>query len=157
MILDDPLRPYEIPREWTPDHVMMRMIWAFETLDRLRVRIGPAGYGSGWPQYVHDWADLLAQEEPVPGETESQAENRRKGERRPIVLPPSAHDVSMMDEALVWPARYLKVSELRDISIGFWAFLRSRGKTPREGLAMGAYWDAQHIARCLIGDRVAVR
>lgn len=157
MDFDDPLKPYETPLSWTPDHVMTRMVWAFETLDRVRAKVGPTGYGSGWPRYVHEWSDLLAQEEPVPGETVSQGEERRRGERRPITLPPSSHEVSLMDEALAWPARYLKVERGDDMCLGTWAFRRSRGGRTGEGLAMGAYWDATTVARGLARDRVAVR
>lgn len=157
MNFDDPLKPYETPREWTADHVMMRMIWAFEALGRVNMKIGPAGYGSGWPQYVHDFADQVAQETPAEGETESQAEMRRKGERRPIRLPPSAHELSMMEEALVWPARYLKVVKPQDNSIGFWAVCRARGRTVGDGLVLSAYWDATFIVECLKRDKVVVR
>lgn len=151
------LEPYQRPPVWTAEHVIHRLILAFESVMRMKIKTGPAGYGSGWPSYVHEWADLLAQEEPVPGETRSEAEQRRIGERLPVVLPPSSLDISLMEEAFVWPLRYLGGDNAEDIAIMRWAMRRAKGHDANKPTISMVLLEASEIARGLRNDRVMVR
>lgn len=146
-MIDDPLKPYEIPSRWTAEHVMVRMIWAFETLARMRIKVGPKGYGRGWPAYVHEWADLVAQEE-----TEAAEVKRRTFERRDVILPPSARDVSLMEEAFQWPPKYLGGGH-----IGPWASRRATGRGRNRQPIHTVLREADILARHLQLDRVLVR
>lgn len=156
-MLDDLLAPYQTPTVWTPDHVMLRMIWAFDTLRRLRTRVGPAGFGRGWPGYVHEYADLLAQEESQEAE-----KRRRKYENRDVPLPPTQLDVTLMEEAFQWPLTYLRWSlrldDKRTLSLMAWAWRRSTNQDAgRHGLAELAHDEATRIARKLQAAGVPVR
>lgn len=153
----DILKPYEPPATWTPDHVMMRMIWAFDTLRRMRIRTGPGGYGSGWPSYVHEYADLVAQEE-----AETADARRRKYERRDVYLPPSQLDVSMMEEAFGWPLAHLTWTPGFDtrnpVEIVAWAWRRSTNQDAGgHGTIDLVEAEARRIARALHRLRVPVR
>lgn len=121
-MIDDPLQPYQTPPVWTPDHVMHRMLWAFDALRRLRIKTGPGGYGSGWPSYVHEWEDLLAQEE-----TEAAENKRNRYRERDPVMAPSALDIDMMEEAFGWPFEFLLWDRAPGVLIVEWALFRSRG------------------------------
>jgi hypothetical protein len=153
--LDIEIAAYEPPLIWTADHVMSRMITAWEVFSRIKGRVGPAGYGSGWPQYVYEYEDLLAQESPAPGETQSQAEQRRIGERAPIQLPPSAREYSMMEEAFNWPVTYLRGRV--SVALVKWSYERFRERRDQSNLIFKAYDEAELIAGRLVSDRCLVR
>lgn len=91
-----------VPDEWTPEHVGARLRDAYETLRRMPDRNRPKAHGQGWPSYVYEWADLLAQQETEAAERE--ADERQQNRVR---LPVSAGAVSRMEDALSWPGRYL--------------------------------------------------
>lgn len=153
----DILKPYEHPATWTPDHVMLRMIWAFDTLRRMRIRTGPGGYGSGWPGYVHEYADLVAQEQSLEAERK-----RRKYQDRDPILPPSQHDVSLMEEAFGWPLKHLDwtpVAWLDDpVHLLRWSYRRSQGRNDgSRGAAELVLGEAERIARALHRAGVPVR
>ena len=151
-MLDDLLQPYRLPSEWTPDHVMVRMVQAFETLSRMKMRIGPAGYGSGWPSYVHEWADLVAQEE-----AEEADRRRRKYQSRDIVLPPDSHSVSLMEEAFQWPVRFLGGDRAKDVTLATWAWERSIGRDDRRRAISMVHLEAMKVALGLKRERVPIR
>lgn len=137
---------------------MHRMVAAFEALSQTRARIGPAGFGSGWPQYVHDWQDQLAQEEPAPGETQSEGEKRRRGDVKPLVLPPTREQISLMEEAFDWPLKFLSEhADLSRLALNWWAFLTSRDRDVGTGLANTAFAEAKVIAAGLTRENRAVR
>lgn len=154
----DPLRPYETPSSWTADHVMLRLIWAFDTLRKLRFRTGPGGYGRGWPAYVHEYKDLLAQEQSLEAERK-----RRKYQDRDPILPPSQHDVSLMEEAFGWPLKYLDwtpgLDGPRAIELMSWAWRRSTGResSHRHGVIDLVQDEATRIAVALHRAGVPVR
>lgn len=152
-VFDDPLKPYEPPAQWTAAHVMVRLVHAFETLFRLRVRIGPAGYGSGWPQYVYTGADLNAQEESA----DEDAKHRNKYATTDVHLPPSAHDVTLMDEALAWPVRFLGHRRHNRVLIVGWAMRRARGGSDNASRMVAVEAEARKISRGLIQERSLVR
>lgn len=144
------LKPYEAPPQWTADHVMMRMIWAFDTLRRMRMRTGPGGYGQGWPSYVHEYSDLVAQEESLEAERK-----RRKYQDADPVLPPSQHDVSLMEEAFSWPLAHLDwtpgLSDYSPLYLVSWAWRRSAGReeSRRHGVIDLVRAEAECVARAL--------
>lgn len=158
-MLDDPTEPYQTPDFWTADHVMTRMIWAFETLLKTRGRTGPAGFGSGWPSYVYEYEDLLAQESPAPGETMSEAEERRRGEQRPVRLSPNKYELDTMDESFVWPLRYLGGDNATDVVLCRWAWLQAREiDDPRSLVDVNkAFNEAVTIRDGLLRDKVFIR
>ena len=146
---------YEPPQHWTPEHVMHRLVQAWETLGRIRMRVGPIGYKARWPAYLIEYEDLVAQESPAPGETVSQAEQRRRGERPLIVLPPSPLALSLMEEAFEWPMTYLRGR--KDIAIVRWSHLRFRDRPSQSAIINHAFSEASTIAEGLIKAGKVVR
>jgi hypothetical protein len=61
--LDGVPAPEYVPPTWDAPHVGRRLVDGLRTLMLMpRVR-GPQAFGNAWPEYAHDWADLLAQQE----------------------------------------------------------------------------------------------
>ncbi len=99
--LDGVPAPEYIPPTWIGPHVGLRLVEAFKTLSRMPM--GGAGVKSGvWPDYRHDWEDLLAQ---VNTDADIKAQEARDQNRARLM--PTAEDVSRMEKAIVWPAHYL--------------------------------------------------
>ena len=143
---------YQPPARWTPEHVMHRMIEAFDTLARLPGRSGPGGYGRGWPSYAHEYADILAQEE-----AEAADARRQRTRTRHVTLPPGTFHVSLMEEAFMWPARYLGQIASR-VALVDWARRRSRGREDADKTVIGkVVLESTIVARGLRRDRVLVR
>jgi hypothetical protein len=65
-------------------------------------RRGPQAFGSDWPAYIHDWADLLAQQE-----ADEADKDRAHREQNRTRLRPSSIEIARMEQAVCWPARYL--------------------------------------------------
>jgi hypothetical protein len=93
--------PEYVPPNWIGPHVGLRMVEAYKTLSRLPNR-GMVNKSGVWPAYIHDWADMLAQQSSDVDvrEAEANAQNRAR-------LMPTATDISRMEKAIGWPARYL--------------------------------------------------
>jgi hypothetical protein len=153
----DPLQPYETPLTWTADHVLTRLKWAFETLNRIRVRVGPKGFKSNWPQYVYDFADRVAQEEAPLGAEASEAEHARlnSASNTKITLPPSARDIDLMEECFDWPLHHLPKSKKPQI-IG-WAWATVNGNTAHRFRIQQVYLEAGQIVSGLRAAKVVVR
>jgi hypothetical protein len=148
-----------LPLVWTPEHVMARMIEAWHVLHRLRFRVGPRGFKSCWPQYIYDNQDRLAQESNMPGESNEENESRKKEERAMasarVILPPTAHEHSLMEEAFQWPMDYLRCK--KQIALVEWSHRRARdGDTP-PGMVITAQDEARTISGRLIAARRVVR
>jgi len=94
--------PEYIPEQWDGVHVGLRLCEAFKTLSNMPNSGGLKKAMGYWPTYWHDWADLLWQQEMELQTKEDVArlQNRAK-------VQPSSQDVSRMEIAIVWPARYL--------------------------------------------------
>lgn len=93
----------ELPPRWTPDHVGKRLIEAFRTLARMPAKIGPDGYRSNWPEYIHEFADLRNQ---VEGGTIRTAP-------RPARIQPTSAEISAMEKALAWPLERLPNADVQ--------------------------------------------
>ena len=116
--LDGVPPPILCPERWTGEWVGYRLCHALKVLARSPMPKGPKAFGSAMPAYEYDWADLIAQSETKPGEDElSEAERQRRAQRNSVRLPPSARELALMEEALLWPGRYLR--GLPDILPGF--------------------------------------
>ena len=118
------LGPEIIPATWTPEHVLKRILEAFETLAKLPPDRGPKAFGNGWPAYVHDWADLLAQAE----QTEFERKKRQRARNR-VREHASAEDLRRMDIVLGWISDLAKVDDGLCRVLQRWARLRSTGRS----------------------------
>jgi hypothetical protein len=105
---DDPLKfnPLEdavmediAPSVWSGPHVGKRLAEAKRTLRLIPMR-AVAGYGAPWPAYSYEFEDLLAQQAQGELEKTMRMQNRTR-------LLPSFSDVTRMEAAICWPARYL--------------------------------------------------
>lgn len=81
-----------VEEQWTADMVCWRLIDAARTAEAVVRRPGPGQRSTAWPHIVRDWADLM-------GHT---AEEVRRP-RRYI----SRAQVRLMEEAMLWPTRYV--------------------------------------------------
>ena len=113
-------------------HVGIRLVEAFQALRKLPVSQGPRMFGNGWPAYVYDWADQLAQQ----GSDEDQKKQTEIEQNRTRLLP-SAEDIARMEHVIAWPARYLGSYPHLLRTVGICAIVRSQGR------------DLQHAARKL--------
>jgi hypothetical protein len=116
--------PEYIPPTWTDFHAGKRLSEAFEVLARMPHIRGPRDYENSWPREILvEWEDAIARAQ------QEQAERDRadKQQNRVRVLPTS-NEISRMEAALSWPARYL--SELPQLlrTVGACALVRSRGR-----------------------------
>lgn len=152
---DDPLQPYQTPLIWTPDHVMQRMIWAFDALRRLPVRTGPGSYASGWPGYVYEGGEIDEQKAMAEAEVAEDKKLNRYRERV-VTTPPSTLEISMMEEAFGWPAFYLLWEKPPGVMIVEWARHRSLGRQGCSDINR-VQIEAGLIAGGLRRDRVAIR
>ncbi|MBF0214131.1 MAG: hypothetical protein HQM00_11320 [Magnetococcales bacterium] len=82
--------------KWNPKMVAERMAEAASTLRRLKVSgLKPQGYGSSWPDIVHEFSEAYGYNELVV----------RLG-------PPTADAITRMDEAMEW-LRWLESDQVR--------------------------------------------
>jgi hypothetical protein len=85
------------PPRWTADHVAVRLVDAFRTLDRMPRPKGPRAAGNHWPAHRLEWADQVAQAE-LPD-----AERRARDARRnALAFRPCGLEIARMDLALDW-------------------------------------------------------
>jgi hypothetical protein len=165
-VLDDTWHPLDggpapeyVPPTWDGPHVGKRLIDGLRTLMLMPMPRGPQQFGNDWPQYAHEWADLLAQQE-----ADQEQKDRDQREQNRIRLRPSSVEIAHMEEAICWPARYLHhfpqlvrtvqtvgVSRSRDRDVEQAARrLRLPGRLVRRWNAKGL----DLIARGLLSDRV---
>lgn len=152
----DPLKPYVTPNDWTADHVLRRFLWAFEALDRIRMSIGPKGMRSNWPAYIYEFADKVAQEEAPRGSDHSEAELMRlnSASNTRVKLPPSGHEIDLMEEVFQWPVQHLK--HIGKPQIVRWAKANAYGLKTRAEIKL-VYEEAGFIVSALRKSRVSVR
>lgn len=94
---------------------------AFRVLRKLPSPIGPQGFRSGVSWIVRDtFADAIAANE---------LRDKKLwdwGNRRP-----SAREISLMERALDWPAKYLPKDQIARHALIAWAFAKASGRTAR--------------------------
>jgi len=93
--------PEYVPPTWDGVHVGVRLVEAFKTLSKMPTP-GLSTKSGIWPEYRHEWADLLARADGDPEIALADALGRNRAR-----LLPSRVDVGRMEIALIWPARYL--------------------------------------------------
>ncbi|MBO0715752.1 MAG: hypothetical protein J2P55_00245 [Rhizobiales bacterium] len=111
-----------VPSSWSGPYCGWRLVEAFRILLMMPMRFGPMLWGSTWPPYRHEWADLLAQYEAAQEDIEKTARAQNR-----VRLHPSAADIGFMDATIVWPARYLRDRPVTARAVGRVAVLRARG------------------------------
>lgn len=115
-----------LPDIWTPDHVALRLIEAFRTLDRLpRVR-GPKEPGGHWPRHRVEWADRLAEAELPEDERQARAAWRNR-----VGLKPTSRDLDRMDTALDWLRDLRSVDPGMALLTTLWALRAARRRSVR--------------------------
>ncbi|MGY3588043.1 hypothetical protein [Bradyrhizobium sp. USDA 4350] len=86
-----------LPPSWTPRHVGKRLIEAHDVLRRLPMNVRPQGYSALWPEYTHDFGELVVQ---------AGAQTIAMG-RNSVLKVASADEVARMNEALEWIVRFV--------------------------------------------------
>ncbi len=127
--LDDPSPsdvPATLPPAWTPEHVALRLVEAFRTLDRMPRVATPRQTGNHWPLHRLEWADQLAQ-------AELPAEERRERDAisNALSLRPDAAAITRMDAALEW-LRDLRATDTGlALVTSYWALRTARRRSVR--------------------------
>jgi len=116
----------ELPTAWTPEHVMARMVEAFEILFRAGGTVGPKEFGSNWPGIVREFSELV--------DAQAYAEHQREGGK--LKLRPTVDDISRMEEALAWPVLYLSDTPIASDALNLWAACKARGTSIKEVLRL---------------------
>jgi hypothetical protein len=137
-VLDDGWHPLDgipapeyIPPRWISD-AGKRLVEGLRTL-RLMPRVaGPQAWGSAWPEYAHDWADMIAQQE-----ADEADKQRAQYEQNRTRLRPSSVEISRMEQSIAWPMRYLREFPQLVRTVQMVAVARSRDR------------DLEHAARRL--------
>jgi hypothetical protein len=107
-----------IPDMWTVDHIALRLVGAFQILDRCPKVRGPRAPGSTWPQTTkHDWLDT----EMAPRERALECKMR-----------PSATELSHMETAMEWLRLLRQTDSGMALVTGLWAYNAARGRSIKE-------------------------
>lgn len=163
---DSPFEEYEVPENWTPEHVLHRMVLGYEVSEALRVRVGPGRVRAAWPNIWHDQGDRNSQVSHMlksdgSEETIDERDHRLSSdkwndwERERRV---SHREMTLMEESMAWPSRYLGGT----VQIGKWAHRRAtenqadKAPSATEIQIAMVFAEAKIISRGLIGDRVVV-
>lgn len=119
-----------VPSVWLPEYVGLRLIEALKTLHAIPMRLWPKEFGNAWPAYKHvvERFDENAREIGVSWD-DKQA---RQAEQNRSRVPPTAHEITRMEEALAWPMRYLQDEDpVVGRTMMRWALIRSQGRSVR--------------------------
>lgn len=145
-----------VPDEWVGYHVGRRLMECFQTLQMLPMR-SVGGYGAAWPEYEREFADVIGQGEDARA-IEASARNRAR-------LMPSREQITRMEIAIIWPARYVPDERVRK-TVQRVAMLRSRElnleqisrrlKRPAKGIRNENRKGLDQIAAGLRRDAIAV-
>ena len=115
-----------VPPAWTAEHVGLRLVEAFRTLDRMPRAKGPRQPGNHWPRTRLEWADRLAQAE-LP-----EAERRaREALHNALALRPSGREIDQMDRALDWLRDLRAVDPGLALVTSLWALRTARRRSLR--------------------------
>ncbi len=104
---------YVIPKEWTPAHVLNRLVDAFGVIQRIVAKPGPKAFGTAWPPMMVEFADLLDENARRLALAEKDKEAARGGK-------PNKLQISMGEEAIHWPIRYLAGLDLQSDALRLW-------------------------------------
>jgi Tfp pilus assembly protein PilE len=133
----------EIPSVWTPAHVGLRLVEAYETLRRTPSRIRPARFGTAWPQIVRDGSEFIDAERLAMAQAtgsiltansileaadkETQAILREDADERLAkeAKQPTSEQTSRADEALGWCFVYLQHRPMQAAALQDWAFCQA--------------------------------
>lgn len=88
------------PSTWDGPHVGRRLMEAMRILRMLPADV-MRGYSAAWPAYGYEFEDLLAQQE------QGELERTQRIQNRTRILP-SYQDVTRMEQAICWPAQFLR-------------------------------------------------
>ena len=119
--LDDRPPPDDLPLRWNVGYVALRLIGGYEVLCSMPGRVGPLGHGSTWPDIVREFADYLEEAVRV-----RKAEEVTEPRRRWL-----SEEISRSDEALHWPARFLRDVPCQADSVQVWALAKGGGYSLR--------------------------
>ena len=159
--LDGVPAPEYLPPTWDGPHVGKRLVDGLRTLMLMPRVKGPRAFTNSWPLYAHDWADLLAQAEQ---DEDDKRQNQHEANRTRVQ--PSSIEIMHMEQAIVWPARYLREFPQLTLTVQAVAVARSRD-SDTDGAArrlrlpghVVRKWNGEGltmIARGLVGDRVRI-
>lgn len=109
-----------LPAFWTPAHVGLRMVAAFDHVCRNAGRVGPASFGNAWPAMLTEFHELVDPQSRAQMERDKKEEAERQGDRA------TANEISMANEALEWPMHYLNDEPLKADALNLWAFCVAR-------------------------------
>jgi hypothetical protein len=148
-----------LPSVWSGPHVALRLTEGFTTLRLLPMR-DKTGARSAWPAYLHEFEDLLAQQEQGELERTMQQQNRTR-------VSPSVQEIARMEQVTYWPTRYLwalhpQLCEAVNAVTLAHALGLDAGWVTRKRGGYADTWRARHdqgceiIAAGLIRDRVSV-
>ena len=90
---------------WDRPHCGVRLVEAFKTLSRMPEQRGPRFKSGYWAPYPMEWIDIVAKEHEYlndPGQAREAAQQRARTRHRC-----TPEEVSRMETALTWTARYL--------------------------------------------------
>ena len=125
--LDDPTSPdTPLPPAWTPEHVALRFVEAFRTLDRMPRVATPRQTGNHWPLHRLEWADQLAQ-----AELPASERRERDALRNALALRPDAAAIARMDAALEWLRDLRAVDTGLALVTSYWALRVARRRSIR--------------------------
>ena len=97
--------PEYFPPTWDGPHTSLRLIQAFKTLSAIPVANGPRFKSSWWPHHPMERIDIKAKEHEYLNDLDQAREAARQCARTRHRA--SREEVSRMEAALSWPARYL--------------------------------------------------
>ena len=148
--------PDDMPTEWTPEWVGIRMIHAVSVTHRSVEAPGPRLPRTSWPAVVSTWADLVDEGIRDAVIANAKAARRRskktkgklqidwrqyvdrdlvtsleaeKAERAALHGDaPLPFEIDLADEALGWPARYLAADQAESDSLQLWALCHALGR-----------------------------
>jgi hypothetical protein len=141
--LDGVPAPEYIPPNWDGPHVGRRLIEGFRTLARTPMSGAPSSIGSAWPAYQREFSEFYAA---LVGD--ERAEHATvAAERNRVRLMPSAVEITRMELAIGWPARYLRDRPQLSMLVQTVARLRALD-WPLENIARKMKHGPAHVRRC---------
>ena len=159
--LDHRPAPDYVPPRWDGPHAGKRLDEGLRTLMLMPRVSGPQAFGGQWPAYTHDWVDLLAQQEADEAD-KRQAQHEQNRTR----LRPSSVEIARMEQAICWPARYLRDWPQLVRAVQAVAVARSRDRDSDDAarrLRLPGYlvrrWNAEglgRVARGLLSDCIRI-